>query len=343
MGSHIYPALRHRVLDDCFRDRTRKYFIEDLRDKCNEVLLREYGIEICKRQIYSDITFMRDTLGAPIESVYEGKRTYYIYTDREFSIFNQPLSVTQTEQLRLAISTLTSFRGLPNYDWIEEFIVDLQNRFHLVGSNESLVGFSQNQELTGLRFLSPIINAALSHQVLKINYHNYKNGGRDLIYILHPYYLKQYNNRWFLFGKDNKHLDKLSTLALDRIVAIKLVKNIEFVPNTDVDFEHYFDNIVGVSVPRAGTPTQTIIMRTNEHRWHYIMSKPIHLSQKIEDRKKHLFSIKVVPTRELEQQILSFGPDLEVISPADYRNQIKKKIEESLKNYGMQNGSTTND
>ena len=48
---------------------------------------------------------------------------------------------------------------------------------------------------------------------------------------------------------------------------------------------------------------------------------------------EHTVAIEVKPTRELDQQILSFGPDVEVLSPLHYREHIKEKLEESVKKY----------
>ena len=44
-------------------------------------------------------------------------------------------------------------------------------------------------------------------------------------------------------------------------------------------------------------------------------------------------SLEVKPTRELEQQILSFGPDVEVLSPDTFRAQIGRRIAENYKKY----------
>jgi hypothetical protein len=47
----------------------------------------------------------------------------------------------------------------------------------------------------------------------------------------------------------------------------------------------------------------------------------------------------VRPTKELDQQIFSYIPDVEVLSPQWYRDHIREKIAENLKKYlPMQNG-----
>ena len=69
-------------------------------------------------------------------------------------------------------------------------------------------------------------------------------------------------------------------------------------------------------------------MQFSSERFKYIVSKPLHTSQKIIDEYKCIVTIKVIPTRELDQLILAFGPDVEVLAPDKYRMSIKTKIVE---------------
>lgn len=326
--------IRYRTLDRCFRDTRRKYFIDDLIKACEDAL-KEFNFEgtVSRRQLFDDIRYMKSDTGYRIEldeHLYEGKKKYYRYTDTNFSINQQPISKAEAAQLQQAVATLTRFRGLPQYDWIEEVITNLEHRFNLNGKSAGLVCFEQNPLLNGLEHLGPLIDAATAHQVLKINYHTYKNGGRDIDFIIHPYYLKQYNNRWFLFGR-NHESGQITVNALDRIKGIEPMTDIPYVAS-DIDFDHYFDTIVGVTVPDDPT-VQTIVFRTTEKRYPYIASKPLHPSQRIVDRKQCILQIEVAPNFELEQKLLSFGADIEVLAPEDLREQIKKKVEEAYKKY----------
>ena len=325
--------IRYRTLDRCFRDTRRRYFIEDLIDECNEALL-SYNFEggVSRRQIFDDIRFMESDAGYSIEldKLRDGKKVYYRYHDPSFSINQQPLSQAEATQLQQAVMTLTRFRGLPQYEWIEEVITNLEHRFNLNGKSQSLVCFEQNPLLKGLEHLGTLIDAATAHRVLKINYHTYKNGGRDIDFIIHPYYLKQYNNRWFLFGR-NDATGQTTVNALDRIQSLEPMNDVSYIAN-EIDFDHYFDTIVGVTIPDDPT-VRTVIFRTTEKRYPYIESKPLHPSQRIVDRKQYILRIDVALNFELEQQLLSFGPDLEVLSPEDFREQMKKKVEETYQKY----------
>ena len=139
-----------------------------------------------------------------------------------------------------------------------------------------------------------------------------------------------------MFGYEEES-GKIANKALDRIQRISLA-NVPFTPNTSIDFGHFFDDIVGVSIPYDDVKKETVILRFTQARFPYVTSKPIHKSQVVIDEEDCTVSLKVKPTRELEQQILSFGPDVEVLSPDAFRAQIIGKIEEIYKKYlPMQN------
>ncbi len=343
MPTNKNAAIRYQALDKCFRDRRHRYYIDDLIDACDEALLYYNGVGgVSRRQIFDDIKFMESDTGwsIPLERKKDGKKVYYRYDDPDFSINQQPLTDEEAQQLQTVILTLERFRGLPTNEWVEEVISNLEWRFNLKGKKENIIGFEQNPNLKGLEYLSEVIDATSNHQTLKIRYHNYKNGGKEFLFVIHPYYVKQYNNRWFLFGLDNKRKE-ISNLALDRINSVDVVSDIEFIPNTSVDFEHYFDNVIGVTVPLSD-PIE-ITLQFAENRFMYVVSKPLHQSQQILDRDKCIVRINVIPNRELDQQVLSFGADIEVLSPKSFRSHIQKKIEENYKKYFPVQNDCTHD
>ena len=335
MSTNKNAAIRYQALDKCFRDRRHRYYIDDLIDACDEALIYYNGTGgVSRRQIFEDIKFMESEVGwnIPLERKKDGKKVYYRYEDFDFSINQQPLTDEEAQQLQTVILTLSRFRGLPSNEWVEEVISNLEWRFNLKGKNENIIGFEHNPNLKGLEYLSDVIDAASNHQPLRVEYHNYKNGGKDFSFIIHPYYVKQYNNRWFLLGRLDGRID-ITNLALDRILSMTVASDVVFFPNDFTDFEHYFDDVVGVTVPNDDIKKENIILRFTEARFPYVISKPIHKSQKILNENEHTLSIKVKPTRELEQQLLSFGSDVEVLSPEAIRNKIKDIIAENYKKY----------
>ena len=328
--------LRYQILDRCFSDRHRRYEIEGLVDKVNEALLDLYGKTVSLRQIRADITYMRDRVSynAPIVArPIEGRRCYYTYEDPHFSIFSNELTVEEVKNLLSTIDMLGRYRS-PKNAWLEEVISSLELRFGIKAKREKIVSFEQNEQLKGIEFLSDLIDAIINHQPLKMTYRPYK--GDEQTMVIHPHYMKQYNSRWFLFGlEDHGEYGKSPVnKALDRIVKFSVAK-VPFVENDQIEYETYFDDIVGVTHDRKHPDVEHVVLRFAKERFPYVVSKPIHHSQQIVDAEAGTLSIDVRINRELEQNIFSFGQQVEVLSPEWFRTQIKEKYKEIIKLYGL--------
>lgn len=325
---------RYQILDRCFSDYRHKYDFDDLLEKVNEHLADVRGRDsmIKERQLRDDINAIRKMLPYDVyldAKPYYDKKCYYRYSERDFSIYQNELSAEEVQKLRSTIDMLSRYRGVPNNAWLEEVISNLEYRFGIKSNSDNVVAFEQNEQLKGLEYLSEVIDAAVNRTPLIIYYRTYK--GKEFTSTLHPYHVKQYNNRWFLFGYEEGS-GKIANKALDRIQHISLA-NVPFKANTSIDFGHFFDDVVGVTIPNDDVEKDTIILRFTEARFPYVTSKPIHKSQTILSENECTISLEVKPTRELEQQILSFGSDVEVLSPESFRAQIGKKIAENYKKY----------
>lgn len=333
MASNKHAIIRYQALDKCFSNWYKRFDIEALVQACNDALYQFTGVDegVKKRQVYSDIAFMMSEQGwsVPLEKFKDGRTTYYRYSEKGYSINNQPLTDAEVGQLKEAMLMLTRFKGMPSFEWIGEIISRLEDKFHLVGNSESVIGFEQNQYLKGLEFLSEIFNSIVNHQSLRILYNNFK--GEEKVWIIHPYYLKQYNTRWFLFGMNNEYRN-ITNVPLDRIVAIEQAP-VEYVA-TDIDFEEYFDDIIGVTFPKD-KDLVSVQLKFSESRFPYVTSKPIHWSQKVVDAENNIIEIDVIPNKELTALLLSYGSDVEVLAPECVRNDIKTIIEDSFKKYLM--------
>ena len=88
-----------------------------------------------------------------------------------------------------------------------------------------------------------LFNAIRKKTTVELRYQSFRMADPQTL-IVHPYYLKQYNNRWFLFCCNGAHTN-LSNYPLDRILSVKLAH----VPyrETDIDFDEYFADVIGVT------------------------------------------------------------------------------------------------
>ena len=319
--------LRYQILDQCFSNKYRKFSFDDLVNFVSEKL----GYNISPRQIRDDIANLRiGPYYAPIKATrFDGKKCFYRYTDSDFSIFKNELTTEEVTNLRSTIEMLNRYRGIPANAWLEEVISNLEYRFGVKANSENLISFEQNDMLKGLEHLSGLIDATINHQTIELSYQSYGKDKRQIL--VYPYYIKQYNGRWFLFGM-NDAKKRIESYALDRIEEYHLSDK-TFIKNDSVDFSTFFNDVIGVSVPYDdNVVTEEIVLRFSEKRFPYVVSKPIHHTQKVKDEPCTI-SIKGNPNRELYQQILSYIPDVEVIAPEWFRNEIRDKIQENLRNY----------
>lgn len=233
MAINKNALIRYQVLDRCFRNNGRMFFLEDLLEECNKALLElnPDGDGIEKRQLYYDIRFMESEAGwaVPLERISYGRKVYYRYEDLSFSINNQPLNDSEVEKIRSALQVFSRFSGTPQFEWINEMIPLLESKFGLIERKDEIISFESNVDLKRLDLLTPLFNAIINERVLIINYKDFKSSDPYEL-IFHPHYLKQYNNRWFVFGYNADYKKPVWNLALDRIESMVETNNKYIVP-----------------------------------------------------------------------------------------------------------------
>ena len=233
--------------------------------------------------------------------------------------------------LRSTIDILGRFRVVPTNAWLEDVISNLEFRFGVRPNPENVVSFEHNDLLKGTEFLGELIDSAMNHQPLNLLYRTF--AGNERTTTIHPYHIKQFNGRWFLIGlQEGSHGNYITNKALDRIVKFSRA-NVPFIPNTDIDFNTYFKDIVGVTLPEDHPTPDEVLLKFDESRFPYVVNKPIHPSQETADEHKHIIRLTVRPNKELEARIFSYGNQVEVLKPEWLRRQIAEKLQEIIKKY----------
>ena len=335
MATNKNAQLRYKILDRCFRNSGKQYFNQDLLDACNKALYEFNGDQsgIQRRQLYDDIRFMESEEGysIPLDKIKDGKKTYYRYSDLSFSIHNQPLNETEVDQLQSAMMVLSRFEGLPQFEWVRDLIPKL-----LPGANEThtaSMSFDQNQYLTGLEYIGQIFEAISNQQVLDIEYQDFKS---DESYIIncHPYFLKQFNNRWFLKGLNTSNEVEDWTIALDRIKSIA-IHNSEYI-QSNINWDEYFEDIIGVTMPADQKLTKIKIWFAPTTA-PYIITKPFHGSQKkVKHNDKGLtIQIEIIPNYEFYQKLLHYSSASKVVTPKSVRDQMIDRLNTAIGYYNV--------
>ncbi|MFD2554586.1 helix-turn-helix transcriptional regulator [Sphingobacterium tabacisoli] len=334
MATNKHAIIRYEALDRCFSNKGKKFFIDDLIAYVSDALKDYTGTDssISRRQLFKDIDFMRSEAGfrAPIGSIKEGKKTYYRYEDMSYTLAMQQINPVEAELLKTTLEMLGRFKGLPQFDYVQELALKLKKSFQLEDLEHSIY-FDQNEYLRNLHLLGEILKLINQRQVLNITYRSF-NQAEDEYVVIHPYFLKQYNKRWFLYGQC-QGFDSWTSLALDRIQDITIEEDATFIPCNESP-EDYFEDIIGVSKP-IDAKCEFVKIKVNKSLWPYIDSKPLHPSQTVIDRAEAytVIQLEIIPNYEFYAQILGFGAAIEVISPLLVREKTVRRVKDSLKNY----------
>ena len=334
MATNKNAVLRYNTLDKCFSNFGRKYYFEDILEKVNEVLSEfdpdSTGIKV--RQLRDDIRFMKSDAGysAPIVALRDGHKAYYRYEEKSFSINNSPINATEAEQLRNAISILQRFEGAPQFEWLNEIGPMLSSQFGLNNNTRKVMSYDTNIDYSGYNKIMPIFNAIVNRRVLSIEYAPFNKVSYKMNF--HPYYLKQYNNRWFVFGLNERLNIPRWNLALDRIKSITEC-SVSYV-DSDIDWDDHFFDIIGVTTPENNEPMEVELIFTSEQA-NYVFTKPLHPTQKAKQLDSGELEVKLnlIPNFELEMTLLSFGEKVKIVQPHGLKKRIMERLETAAKQY----------
>ncbi len=308
--------------------------MENLIEECNQAIYNFTGKQdgVKRRQVYDDITFMESEQGWAIrlKRHKDGRKVFLRYEDINFSINNSPLNTAEEEQLKDALFTLSRLKGMPNFTWVDEITTRINAGLDLANQSTKVIEFDQNQYLKGIEFINPIYNAIVNQEVIAVGYQSFKQEASN-DQIIHPYFLKQYNSRWFLFGL-NEEFKTISNLALDRITNVQIIDLAYQKPETD--FEEFFEDVIGVTLPIGALPKK-ILLKINSSSWPYIKTKPLHGSQTIKELHDDftLVELNLIINYELISLLFSYAENITVLEPIELIEQINSKAKSLLNNY----------
>jgi len=338
MATNKLALLRYKTIDDCLKNRFRKWSLEDLIEKVSNALYEYESITtgVSRRTIQADLQIMRsDQLGynAPIMVT---DRKFYSYEDPAYSITKSPVNSADMDKMREIVSVLKQLNGFNYFDEMSDLIAKLENNVNkTVHKSKNYIQFDDNKNLKGIEHINPLYQAILNKTPLLIEYQSFRaqKPSKDIYY---PYLLKEHRNRWFLVTKC-KTSTHLITLALDRIIEFHALGKELFVDYTGIDFDRYFNDLIGVTKSQRDRG-QKVLLHFDTANAPYVLTKPLHHSQQLinEDRDGITIRIDVILNFELEKEILGFGECVKVLSPRNLKSRIQKRLENATKQYHVE-------
>ena len=211
----------------------------------------------------------------------------------------------------------------------------LINSFHL--SNMIIAGHNMKDRILfediprGTEYLQTIIDAMQQSKELAIDYQPFY--GRRTSYTLQPYAMKAYHKRWYLLGFI-KELEAIRNIALDRLLEMTIREQSFSLPE-NFNAAKYYENTVGIFVDEDLSPVK-VKLKAYGKQIEYLRSLPLHKSQ-CETSSRYgefcVFEYKLCLTPELSSQILAMGENVEVLEPQELREEVKRRLEESILRY----------
>lgn len=337
MAQNKNALIRYKTIDKCLQNYYRRWTLDDLIKACSEALYEYEGraVHVSKRSIQLDIQLMRsDKLGynAPIV-VYDKK--FYKYQVEDYSITNIPLTENDMQVLGETVEMLKQFKDFSLFSELTGIIQRLEDKVYSEKTHTSaVIHLDKNENLKGLDYLDVLYQAILKNICLNIEYRSFRARASSS-YNFHPYILKEFNNRWFLVGRQNGQ-KQILTLALDRILKLDFNLNLQY-NREGFDGESYYRNTIGVTVLNEKLLTNTLL-KIDSSNAPYVLTKPFHSSQKLIEQLDDgsiVISLLVHHNYEFDRLILGFGDSLEVLEPKQLRRRIKRKLKKAFKNYEL--------
>ncbi len=338
MSLNKLALIRYKTIDECLQNRYRNWTLEDLMDKVSDAIYEYEGIDsgISKRTIQADIQLMRsDKLGYNAPIIVKEKK-YYTYEDKNYSISKTIFNDKNIEVIKESLEILKQFGDFALFEGVGDAILKLENKINNPqNTKRKFIQFEQNQQLKGLNFLMPLYQIIAQKKTINLSYQSFKAQFKDnppKDFIIYPYLLKEYRNRWFLIGTE-KNRTAVATFALDRIVNFEILPQEHF-NEINIDFEHYYSNLIGVTKSEQQA-TEKVVLQVEKSTILYVLTKPLHASQKIlqEFQDSTIISLDVVLNFELEKEILGFGEGIKVLSPDLLVQNMKRRLKKASKFY----------
>lgn len=330
MSGNKEALIRYRAINRCLKNR-KTASKDQLISACSEAV----GSDVSWRTVASDIHAMRYDEGLKFYApIINEKKLGYSYEDPSYSIDNIPLSDRDMDALSFASRLLKQYSSVEIFKQFADAVERLNERVSLPltdeTDNDAILGFEHGTRDTGSEHLNQLIELIKTKTVAKISYRSFVRSSKK-VYHIHPYYLKQYRNRWYLVGRHEK-TEGIKTFGLDRMLTIEPDYATSFRPasfNSNV----YYRNAIGVSVFDA--PPVEVQLKVSALQAPYVLSMPIHGSQKVLSQSDEgiLISIHVIINYELISSILAMGKEIQVISPPELIEDVRDHLTKSLAKY----------
>ncbi|RXE71361.1 WYL domain-containing protein [Muribaculaceae bacterium Isolate-002 (NCI)] len=267
--------------------------------------------EAWKQSIYSD--------GNPLP-----RRTFYNYRAAVEELFNITIGFNPSDNTYHIAED-------PSSEGITDWLLNSVAMTNMLSDSRDVADKIFLEEVPSAReHLPSMVSALKEGRTVEMDYQPYTRQNPSRGIVLHPYFLKIFRQRWYVTGL-NVADDRVKTYALDRIVSMRVTGDTYTIPDY-FDAPAYFRDSFGIIFNRG--EVKEVILRVDARQAKYFRALPLHHSQQetVSDGYS-LFSYRLKLSDDFVQEILSHGPSVTVVRPAELRAIVTTSLRATLDNY----------
>ena len=283
-------------------------------------------LECSRATLYRDIGFLRDALGAPLESA-GSEQAAFRYQAGEGERFELPGLWLTSDELAalLALNELIGRSGpgvlagalAPFKARIEHLLSDQGSGKALPIERIRVIPWGERKlDQQAFRIAA---GAVLERRQLRFRYHA-RTTNSDSKRTVSPQRLTHYRDNWYLDVWDHDR-EALRSFAVDRIVEPHALDT----PAIDVAETDLNDLLASSYGIFAGKPKAWATIRFSEHAARWVADEHWHSQQKGDWLPDGRYELKLPysNSKELLMDVLKYGPDAEVVAPLPLREEMK--------------------
>ena len=293
-------------------------------------------LECSRATLYRDIAFLRDALGAPIESG-GGEQAAFRYEAGEGERFELPGLWLTSDELAalLALNELIGRSGpgvlagalAPFKARIEGLLSDQGSGKALPIERIRVIAWGERRlDQQAFRITA---GAVLERRQLRFRYRA-RTTNSDSRRTVSPQRLTHYRDNWYLDAWDHDR-EALRSFAVDRILEPHALDEAA-IDVADSDLNEMLSSSYGIF---AGKPKAWATIRFSAHAARWVADEHWHSQQKGEWLPDGRYELQVPysNSRELLMDVLKYGPDAEIVAPLPLREEMKIMLQLALTGY----------
>ena len=198
----------------------------------------------------------------------------------------------------------------------------LLSAYHIEGMTELALKHRDKIILTeaptGVENVQIILEAIDKKRGIECDYYSYNKKSVKQQKLI-PYFLRTWENRWYLVAEPDNHHHGQSVFALERMDNIRLTEE-KMLPSKKITADEYFDGSFGVNHSDDQKPERILIK--------------VYSQKEIEATDEwSIFEYRIIPCFNFYQQMLWQRERIEILEPQRVRDEMKKIIEDIQKFY----------